>query len=66
MNNVDPSTIQFGVGGGIRYESPIGPIRVDVGYKLNPTREDLNQFATVDNGSKWDRWGLHFSIGQAF
>lgn len=66
LSNIDPSTIQFSVGGGIRYESPIGPIRVDLGYKINPTNEDLNQFETVDNSSKWDRWRLHFSIGQAF
>lgn len=67
VGDFNPADIQFGVGGGIRYQSPIGPIRVDVGYKINPTSQDLNQFSDgTDNGSKWDRWGLHFSIGQAF
>jgi outer membrane protein insertion porin family len=58
--------IQFGIGGGIRYQSPIGPIRVDIGYKLNPTNEDLNFYNGQNFGSAWDRIGIHFSIGQAF
>ena len=55
-----------GAGGGIRYQSPIGPIRIDIGYKLNPTDEDLNIYEGTDYGSKWSRIGIHFSIGQAF
>lgn len=66
VNTVGERTIQFGTGGGIRYQSPIGPIRVDVGYKINPTDADLNIFQGVDYGSSWDRIGIHFSIGQAF
>lgn len=27
--------LRFGVGSGLRYVSPVGPIRLDVGYKLN-------------------------------
>lgn len=65
--DIDPSSIQFGIGGGIRYESPIGPIRLDIGYKVNPDSKDLNKFSNgIDNGKWTDRWGLHFSIGQAF
>lgn len=60
------NNLQYGVGGGIRYQSPIGPIRVDLAYKLNPTDEDLNIYQGQNYGSAWDRWGLHFSIGQAF
>lgn len=59
--------VQFGVGGGVRYESPIGPIRIDLGYKLNPTDEDLNIYqGDKSMSSAWDRWHFHFSIGQAF
>lgn len=58
--------LQFGAGGGIRYKSPVGPIRVDIGYKLNPTDEDLNKYKGRDYGSAWDRIGIHLSIGQAF
>lgn len=66
VSSINTNDIQYGIGGGIRYQSPIGPIRVDVGYKVNPTDEDLNVIEGVDKGSAWDRWGLHFSIGQAF
>lgn len=66
VSSIDTNDIQYGIGGGIRYQSPIGPIRVDVGYKVNPTDEDLNIIGGVNKGSAWDRWGLHFSIGQAF
>ena len=58
--------IQYGVGGGFRYQSPIGPVRVDLGYKVNPTDEDLDKFRGQDFGGGWDRIGIHFSIGQAF
>lgn len=51
--------LAYATGAGIRYSSPVGPIRVDVGYKLNPTQGDLD---TAFLG----RWGIHFSIGQAF
>lgn len=57
--------LQFGSGGGLRYMSPIGPIRVDIGWKLNPTDEDLNSFENTNFGGA-NRWALHFSIGQAF
>ena len=66
LNSVDERPIQFGAGGGIRYQSPIGPVRVDIGYKLNPTDEDLNIYEGEDFGNAWSRIGIHFSIGQAF
>lgn len=66
IENMDERPLQFGAGGGIRYQSPIGPIRVDVAYKLNPTDEDLNIFDGQNFGSGWNRIGIHFSIGQAF
>ncbi len=67
LSSIDPTNIQFGVGAGIRYESPIGPIRLDIGYKINPTSQDLQQFeGGIDDGKWQDRWGLHLTIGQAF
>ncbi|NBC18013.1 MAG: BamA/TamA family outer membrane protein [Bacteroidetes bacterium] len=32
---------RFGTGGGIRYQTPIGFIRLDLAFKLNPDRRDL-------------------------
>jgi len=66
FDRIDERPVQFGTGGGLRYQSPIGPIRIDIAYKLNPFDEDLNRFAGEDFGSGWNRIGIHFSIGQAF
>ena len=66
IESMDERPLQFGVGGGVRYQSPIGPIRVDIGYKINPTDEDLNIYQGINYGSARSRIGIHFSIGQAF
>jgi len=63
---LDAREIQFGIGGGLRYRSPVGPIRIDVGYKVNPSDRDLNIFRDEDFGGKFSRFGIHFSVGQAF
>lgn len=63
---LDERPIQFGVGGGLRYRSPIGPVRVDLGYKVNPTDQDLNIYQGQDYGNRYSRLGIHFSVGQAF
>jgi translocation and assembly module TamA len=46
-------TLRVGAGPGLRYFSPIGPLRLDVGFPLNPRDSD-------------DTWQLYISIGQAF
>lgn len=51
--NIDVAEGKFGVGTGVRYSSPIGPIRVEVGYKLDPLPGE-------------DDWVLLFSVGNAF
>jgi outer membrane protein insertion porin family len=58
--------LQFGAGGGLRYNSPIGPVRLYVGYKVNPTAKDLNRYQGHDYGNIWNRIAIHVSIGQAF
>ena len=45
--------VQVAAGVGLRYYSPIGPIRVDVGVPLNARASD-------------DSFQVYFSIGQAF
>jgi len=58
------------VGGGIRYKTPIGPVRVDIGYNLNPTV--YPQFSTNSAGQQiftpqvTRRVNFYFSIGQTF
>jgi len=66
IDEAEISDLQFGVGGGFRYNSPLGPIRIDLARKVNPTDEDLNIYNGEDHGGWFDRWGIHFSLGQAF
>ncbi|HKI43925.1 MAG TPA: BamA/TamA family outer membrane protein [Balneolales bacterium] len=59
--------LQFGAGMGLSYQTPIGPVRLDVGYKLNPTLSDLNYYNGVYHGSRgWNRIAFHLSIGNTF
>jgi outer membrane protein assembly factor BamA len=51
------------VGAGLRYRTPIGPVRVDFGYNLNPPFfAQGNQNTTKRLG----RFNFYFSIGQTF
>ena len=54
---------RYAVGPGLRYQTPIGPIRLDVGYQVNPIA-----LLRVDGkpASEQRRFRFHFSIGQAF
>jgi len=53
--------LRVSVGPGLRYRTPVGPIRVDLGYQLNPIE------GLIINGEPQQRrWRVHFSIGQAF
>lgn len=57
--------IRLGTGLGVRYQSPIGPLRLDFGYKINPSDADRG----IIDGVKFqdaNRWAIHFSLGQAF
>jgi outer membrane protein assembly complex protein YaeT len=49
------------VGLGIRYLTPIGPLRVDFGYQLNPVPGLL-----IAGEEQERRWRIHFSVGQAY
>ena len=53
LEHVSLSGIRETLGFGVRYDSPIGPLRLDWGYLLDArTGEDSSRF--------------HFAIGQAF
>lgn len=49
------------VGPGLRYRTPIGPVRVDLGYQITRLEGLL-----ISGEPEPRRWRVHFSIGQAF
>ncbi len=57
VSNFNLGRIRGAAGFGVRYRSPLGPIRVDLGFKL-----DRQEFA----GERERLTALHLSIGQAF
>ena len=54
--------IRSGAGFGIRYSSPVGPIRVDLGFKLG----ERYFFGDETSRTQEPLTALHISIGQAF
>ena len=57
VTHVDVGELRGSVGFGLRYRSPIGPVRLDLGFKMD--RRELG-------GDREGRYALHFSIGHAF
>jgi len=55
------SDLRYDIGPGVRYVTPIGPVRADFGYQLNPIPGLL-----VNGEPEKRHWRVHFSIGQAF
>jgi outer membrane protein insertion porin family len=57
-SDIDPSRIRGSAGFGVRYDSPIGPVRVDFGWKFSRM--------TFTGGTRERGWEFHFNIGEAF
>jgi outer membrane protein insertion porin family/translocation and assembly module TamA len=57
----DLADLRYDIGPGLRYYTPIGPIRFDVAWQLTPIDGLL-----VGGKPQTRRWRMHFSIGQAF
>lgn len=58
VSDLDLGELRGATGVGLRYKSPIGPIRVDLGFKLSRR--------TFINGTREGRTALHITVGQAF
>lgn len=56
VTQIDFGELRGSVGFGVRYASPIGPLRLDLGFKLDRRETDPDG----------RRYALHFSFGQAF
>lgn len=52
----EPREWNYSSGAGLRYASPIGTFRIDVGFRLNDT--PLSQGEPI--------WALHFGLGESF
>jgi outer membrane translocation and assembly module TamA len=59
--NFASTNLVLAAGPGLRYLTPIGPARVDVGYQLNRIPN-----LRVNGNPEARHWRIHFSIGQAF
>jgi outer membrane protein insertion porin family len=53
VSDLGSAKFSTGVGGGIRLRTPVGPIRFDAGYALNPIPDQ-------------DRWQFYLTIGNPF
>jgi outer membrane translocation and assembly module TamA len=58
VDDFDVGEVRPAVGVGVRFKSPVGPIRADLGVKLQPQ--------TFADGSREQRTAFYISIGQAF
>ena len=54
------------IGLGIRYQTPVGPLRLDVGYNLNPPRYQVQPVNAPLQIRQLPRIQFSLSIGQAF
>jgi outer membrane protein insertion porin family len=70
------TAFQVGLGSGLRYQTPVGFLRLDLAFKLNPNDEDLQDPADValfqagltgpPRTRRLQAFNLHLSIGQRF
>jgi len=57
------------VGFGLRYATPIGPIRIDTGYQLNPAEFVIpcqNSTAFCQQGTHLQKFQIFFNLGSSF
>ena len=68
FNNSGYDYTSHAVGVGVRYKTPLGPLRFDFGYNLNPTKYFQLNTATPPEVVKQQlrRFNVFFSIGQPF
>jgi outer membrane protein assembly complex protein YaeT len=55
---LDGNDVRYGVGGGIRFRTPVGPVRFDLGYRLN--------VSTYGGGFHGQGWNYYLTLGQAY
>ncbi len=70
--------VRAATGLGLQFSSPVGPVRIAVGYKLNPSEFDLRDPGAVAQAlmqgepvlsvpvNPLRRWQIHFSLGRSY
>jgi outer membrane protein insertion porin family len=58
VSEISLADLRSGAGFGIRWKSPVGPLRLDFAWKLKPI--------TYGNGTRENRFAWYITIGQAF
>jgi translocation and assembly module TamA len=58
IDSLDPLKLHWAAGGGLRYHTPVGPLRFDFGWRLNRTGAGQPEPGTP--------YAFHLSLGQAF
>ena len=53
LRDVDVDELRYTAGGGMQYNTPVGPFRLDYGYKLDKEPDESES-------------EIHFSLGHAF
>jgi len=71
FNNSGYDYTSHALGVGVRYKTPIGPLRFDFGYNLNPTRyfqtvQGTTPPSTTPEAQQLRHFNVFFSIGQPF
>ncbi len=54
--DVSPGDLKYAPGAGVRYTTPVGPVRLDVAWRLSDDEEDEHL----------PKWVFHISIGNAY
>ena len=62
--DIKPGELKSTVGAGLRYNTPLGPLRLDGGYKLD--REDDLCRGECTEPAEESRYEVHFTLGHAF
>lgn len=75
---LDQERLFLGAGAGVEFGTIVGPLRIDVGYKLNPSALDLRDADAVAKAlvagesilsvptESLARWHLHLAIGRVY
>ena len=59
---LDFRDLRYGIGAGIRYLLPVGPVRLDVAWNPDPHEQSVSEPFQADE----DEWAIHFSVGYPF